>query len=269
MLLGQGGEHPSVAAAMFRLAARVRAANIAPIAAAGFVREGRPTFTEAFDRCVEQGASEFVLLPYFLTPNYFVREYVPRIVAEARAKYPHVPLLLAPTFGAHPAILQLLLKRALEADYMAEHPEVLRPHGRHAAVVEDRPWQPMYTVHRTGLLIVIDSATASPGPCPVYAFGEQIRAGSTYAAVLVSVVGAGELEPAAAIEHLIDRQIDHIIVAPYFLQRGAYLEHDLPAIVEAARLRHSEATIVIAEYLAYDRLLLAAIADRVAEALRC
>jgi len=41
---------------------------------------------------------------------------------------------------------------------------------------------------------------------------------------------------------------------------------DLPALIGAARLRHPDAMILLTEHLAYDRLLVAVIADRVAEA---
>ena len=42
---------------------------------------------------------------------------------------------------------------------------------------------------------------------------------------------------------------------------------DLPAIIAAARTRHPAATILLTEHLAFDRLLVSVIADRVSEAL--
>ena len=63
------------------------------------------------------------------------------------------------------------------------------------------------------------------------------------------------------------RGIKHIIATPYFLQLGNHVKDDLPAIIAAARIRHSASTILLTEHLAYDRLLVSVIADRVAEAL--
>jgi sirohydrochlorin cobaltochelatase len=64
---------------------------------------------------------------------------------------------------------------------------------------------------------------------------------------------------------MIGRGIRHVIAVPYFLQLGNHVKDDLPAIVAAGRARHPAATILLAEHLAYDRLLVAVIGDRVAE----
>ena len=70
-----------------------------------------------------------------------------------------------------------------------------------------------------------------------------------------------------AINDMTGRGVRQIIATPYFLQIGNHVRDDLPAIIAAARIRHPASTILLTEHLAYNRLLVSVIADRVAEAL--
>ncbi|KPV45426.1 hypothetical protein SE17_44090, partial [Kouleothrix aurantiaca] len=72
----------------------------------------------------------------------------------------------------------------------------------------------------------------------------------------------------AAIDSMLAYGIQHIIAVPFFLHMGNHVREDLPAQIAAARARHPQATILLAEHLGYDRLLVPVIADRVAEAFR-
>src|SRR5690349_9572208 len=81
LLVGHGSLRSGSGAAMIRLAARVRAAGVAPIAGAGFLNYSRPSFAEALARCAARGADEVVVQPYFLVPGKFVRVDLPRLLA--------------------------------------------------------------------------------------------------------------------------------------------------------------------------------------------
>jgi len=70
-----------------------------------------PTIATAFGRCVERGARRVVVCPYFLGPGKHWTQDIPRLTAEAAAKFPGVPFNVAPTLGIDDLILELLDKR--------------------------------------------------------------------------------------------------------------------------------------------------------------
>jgi sirohydrochlorin cobaltochelatase len=65
-----------------------------------------------------------------------------------------------------------------------------------------------------------------------------------------------------AIDDLVACGVRRLIAVPYFLQLGGHVAEDLPATIAAARQHHPTTSIVLAEYLAYDPLLVQVIADR-------
>ncbi|MDW8146665.1 MAG: CbiX/SirB N-terminal domain-containing protein [Roseiflexaceae bacterium] len=121
MLVGRGQTTPGSGAALIRLAARCRAAGIAPIVAACFLRHQRPSFTEALEQCIAQGAQEAVVVPYALSLAEQDRAELDRLAEDARLAYPHLALRVTEPLGHHPALAQVLVQRAIEADYVAAH----------------------------------------------------------------------------------------------------------------------------------------------------
>jgi sirohydrochlorin ferrochelatase len=247
LLVGHGSLRPGAGAAMIRLAARIRAAGIAPIAGAGFLNYSRPSFAEALARCVAYGADEVVVQPYFLVPGKFVRVDLPRLMAAGRAAYPDLALRLAEPFGDHPALAELALKRAAQAG----------PPLR--SWTEWRPGQ-------EGLLLMAHGSPDASANQPIEALAELIRAGGKYAHVLVGFLGLNQPSIPAAIDDLAARGVRQLTAVPYFLQLGGHVAEDLPSLIAAARAGHPALAIGLAEHLGYDQLLVEVIADRVASA---
>ncbi|HEX5691061.1 MAG TPA: CbiX/SirB N-terminal domain-containing protein, partial [Roseiflexaceae bacterium] len=184
LLVAHGSRRRGSAAALVRLAERTRSLGIAPIVEVAFLEHARPSVGEALARCRAAGADEIVVLPYFLTYSVFVRETLPRMVAAAQASYPDVAVRLTKPLGNHPALAQLLLKRAVEADYLASHTHILRP-GAPRPLDDGANWRPLPTLHPTGLLII---AHGSPEPrtnAPIFRLAREARAASRYASVVV------------------------------------------------------------------------------------
>ncbi len=50
----------------------------------------------------------------------------------------------------------------------------------------------------------------------------------------------------AVLSELVGQGVRQIVILPMFLAQGGHLKRDLPALVEAARLRHSAASITLA-----------------------
>jgi sirohydrochlorin cobaltochelatase len=256
VLVGHGSLRPGAGAAMMGLAEHARAAGLAPIVKAGFLNYSQPTFAEALAQCLAEGATEVVVQPYFLIPGKFVREDLARLVEDAQAAHPGRTIRLAEPFGDHPALARLLLKRAGAANDLAAHAPITQPLGDGSPDM----------CPCTGLLIM---AHGSPDPrsnAPIYRIARRVRASKRYTAVTVCFLDLNRPSTPEAIDALVGYGIQQLVAVPFFLQLGNHVREDLPAIIDTARARHPALQISLAEHLAYDPLLLAVIADRVAEA---
>jgi sirohydrochlorin ferrochelatase len=79
-----------------------------------FLELGNPGLPEAVRRLVERGATEVVVVPYFLTLGIHLKRDLPRIVGELRNIYVGIRFDIAEPMDGHPALLEVLLDRAKE-----------------------------------------------------------------------------------------------------------------------------------------------------------
>jgi sirohydrochlorin ferrochelatase len=70
-----------------------------------------PSIATAFGRCVERGAKRVVVCPYFLGPGKHWTQDIPRLTAEAAARFPGIQYHVTATLGIDDLILELLNKR--------------------------------------------------------------------------------------------------------------------------------------------------------------
>jgi sirohydrochlorin ferrochelatase len=73
-----------------------------------------PSIAQAFARCAEQGARQVVVFPYFLAPGRHWTEDIPRLAAQAAAPFPGVCHMVAPPFGLHSRLLDVIDARIAE-----------------------------------------------------------------------------------------------------------------------------------------------------------
>lgn len=238
ILVGHGSLQPGSGAAMLRLATRLREQALAPLTGAGFLNYSQPLFPAALRRLVDRGATEIVVVPYFLVPGKFVRVDLARLVQTAQRQYPTLSLHLAEPFGDHPALADLILRRA-------------------AAIMPTSPAEP------AALLILVHGSPRPESNAPVYALAERIRAGHSYAQVVVCFMDLNDPSIGAAIDAVVASGIKQIVGVPYFLQLGGHVLEDLPAAITAAQARHPAVTMLLATHLGYDLALTEVITDRV------
>ena len=70
-----------------------------------------PSIATAFGKCVSRGATRVVVCPYFLGPGKHWTQDIPRLTAEAAAKFPGTKYHVTQTLGIDDLILDLLNKR--------------------------------------------------------------------------------------------------------------------------------------------------------------
>lgn len=108
-----------------QLAERMRAQGTVPIVEVGYLNYSEPSFEAAFRTCVERGASEVVVLPYFLVPGKFVKVDLPRAIAAVRASYPEIAVRVGEAIGSHPSLADALLACATRAQPVAQWRQAL------------------------------------------------------------------------------------------------------------------------------------------------
>ncbi len=74
-----------------------------------------PSVADGIDACVEAGASEIVVHPYFLAPGSHTTTDIPRLVREAISRHPNVSVRISPPLGAHDKLIDVILDRLEEA----------------------------------------------------------------------------------------------------------------------------------------------------------
>jgi len=74
-----------------------------------FLEIAHPSIPEGIDICVEQGATEVIILLNFLNAGKHVDEDIPRIIDEARNKHSKVTFTITQPIGKHAKIIKLFL----------------------------------------------------------------------------------------------------------------------------------------------------------------
>jgi sirohydrochlorin ferrochelatase len=79
---------------------------------AGFLELAEPLIPDGIRKCVDDGATSIVVLPYFLNSGRHVIEDIPEIVDETKASYPQIDIKVAPHLGASELMMDLLISTA-------------------------------------------------------------------------------------------------------------------------------------------------------------
>ncbi len=77
-----------------------------------FLELAEPSIPDGIEACIQAGAEEVIVLPYFLSAGRHVQEDIPREVAGKQQQYPQIPIRLAPYLGSADGISDLLLAMA-------------------------------------------------------------------------------------------------------------------------------------------------------------
>lgn len=82
--------------------------NEYPIVEAGFLELAAPLIPDAIDRCIQQGATDVCVVPYFLSAGRHVQEDVPAEVDKARAIHKDIPMTVLPHIGGAAMMVDLI-----------------------------------------------------------------------------------------------------------------------------------------------------------------
>ena len=82
---------------------------------AAFLEGGRPGLSDAVAAVADRGASEVVVIPYFLTLGLHLQRDLPELVRAVERDVPGVSIRVTPPLDGHPALSAILVERAHEA----------------------------------------------------------------------------------------------------------------------------------------------------------
>lgn len=79
---------------------------------AGFLELAETLIPDGIKKCVNDGASSIVVLPYFLNSGRHVIQDIPEIVSETKPLYEGIDIKIAPHVGASGQMMDLLISSA-------------------------------------------------------------------------------------------------------------------------------------------------------------
>lgn len=77
-----------------------------------FLELAEPSIPDGIVECIEKGAKEITVLPYFLSAGRHVAEDIPNEVASVSGNYPDVDIKIAPYLGSMDQIADLMLEQS-------------------------------------------------------------------------------------------------------------------------------------------------------------
>jgi sirohydrochlorin ferrochelatase len=116
LLIAHGSRRAEANDELVAVAAALRRRGRFPAVQVAYLELAEPTIAEGGARCVEAGATEVILLPFFLSPGKHVVADLAAARDELSQRFPSVRFSLAQPLGSHPLILDALEDRAGEAE---------------------------------------------------------------------------------------------------------------------------------------------------------
>ena len=116
LLIAHGSRRAEANAELETIAEAMRSRGRYANVCVSYLELAEPSIAEGGASCVEAGAEEVILLPFFLSPGRHVVEDLTAARDALRERFPAVQFILAGALGSHPLILDALADRAREAE---------------------------------------------------------------------------------------------------------------------------------------------------------
>jgi sirohydrochlorin ferrochelatase len=120
LLIAHGSREPEANADLHHLAAGLREHGH-PHVECSYLELAEPDILTGGVRCVELGATQVTLLPFFLSAGVHVRRDVAAARDELAKHCPDVTFRVAEPLGRHPALIEVVLDRVRSVT--PEHPQ--------------------------------------------------------------------------------------------------------------------------------------------------
>lgn len=78
----------------------------------GFLEIANPSIPEAIESCIQRGATNVTIVPYFLSAGRHVADDIPRIVEPVGQKHKGINIHITEHIGSSDSMVELILKSA-------------------------------------------------------------------------------------------------------------------------------------------------------------
>jgi sirohydrochlorin ferrochelatase len=122
--MGHGSRVPNAGKGMEKVAARLKELGVCDIVETCYMERLGPHFPETFEKCVKQGVTEVVLIPYFLHLGLHTRTDIPAMMKAEAQKYPNVKVVFGKNLGFDEYLVDLVIKRIEQSRELADVKEL-------------------------------------------------------------------------------------------------------------------------------------------------
>ena len=81
-----------------------------------FLEFATPSLEESMLSCIDKGASEIVILPYFLASGNHVTRDIPEVIQKTQSSHPQVKIILKEHLGSSSDMVRLLSSMAVSSN---------------------------------------------------------------------------------------------------------------------------------------------------------
>jgi sirohydrochlorin ferrochelatase len=117
LLVDHGSRRAESNALLEDVAEQVRERAADSIVEVAHLEIAEPDIAKGIDACVERGATQIVVHPYFLGPGRHTTEDIPAQVERAGKRHPDVRIRISEALGGHAALIDVILDRVSDADH--------------------------------------------------------------------------------------------------------------------------------------------------------
>lgn len=114
LLIAHGSRRPEANADLVQLSREVAARMPDTVVEIAYLELSEPTVAEGARRCVERGAEQVRLFPYFLSLGVHVTRDLEELRRSLSRAYPGVAFVLSPPIGLDPRLVEIVLERLRE-----------------------------------------------------------------------------------------------------------------------------------------------------------
>lgn len=115
LLIAHGSRRAEANADLEFVAAEMRRRGRFDFVQCSYLELAEPDIHTGGTKCVSTGATNVILLPYFLSPGRHVTEDLTAARDQLAAEFPHVMFKLAAPLAGHPSLLDAVADRASSA----------------------------------------------------------------------------------------------------------------------------------------------------------
>jgi sirohydrochlorin ferrochelatase len=115
ILLGHGSRVPEAGKHMEKVASGLGEKYGYEVVEICYMSRLGPHFPEIFEKCVASGATDVVVIPYFLHDGLHLVLDIPEMMQQTAAGYPHVKLVLGRNLGFDDILVDLVERRIADS----------------------------------------------------------------------------------------------------------------------------------------------------------